>query len=351
MFPSRKIIFIGMVWVLLAVGLTACGGQPAISAAPTETSTPLPSATATQEPTATATATETATPQPSATPSSTQTAVPTPTQTPTAVPTAPALTLGDVVVVDDGEFSFQAIEDYQVDVQAGQAGISSADDEILLFMAISTESTDKTPSDILNGFVETVSADAGELTAGEPYALQIGEEEGLAVDVSGLFLGEAIDGRIAVVQPDETRTFLVYGLAVNDRWGEEGTAVFDAVMATVSFTPEALAEDNSGQTADSDFPLPIPVGHPAADWRGIPIMPQATAGEEGSGSYYYIVEAEPAAVQAFYESEMANLGWSLLGVGEGETGALLLIFQQEASVASVSIIALDEATTYVFLVQ
>ncbi len=349
MFPSRKIIFIGLAWIMLAVGLTACGEQAVLSPAPTETRTPLPSATPTQEPTATAT--ETATPQPSATPSATQTAVPTPTQTPTAVPTEQALTLGDVVVVGEGDFSFQAVEDFQVDVQAGQAGIFSADDEILLFMAINTESTDQTPAEILTGFVETVSADAGELTPGELYAVQIGAEEGLAVDVTGMFLGEAINGRIAVVQPDETRTFLAYGLAVNDRWGEEGTAVFDAVMATVSFAPEALAGDDSGQAVNSDFPLPIPVGEPAADWRGIPIMPQATAGEEGSGSYYFTVAATQAAVQAFYESEMADLGWSLLGVGEGENGALLMIFQQEASVASVSIFTLDETTTYVFLVQ
>ena len=61
--------------------------------------------------------------------------------------------------------------------------------------------------------------------------------------------------------------------------------------------------------------------------------------------------ATPEEVQAFYEAEMSQLGWSMLGAGAGDTGAVLMIFQKGAEIASISILTVNPTTTYVFMVK
>jgi len=55
-----------------------------------------------------------------------------------------------------------------------------------------------------------------------------------------------------------------------------------------------------------------PTGTPVDQWDGIPVMPEATAGQEFSESstYSFTVPVPAADVQAFYNQKMAELGWS-----------------------------------------
>lgn len=55
-----------------------------------------------------------------------------------------------------------------------------------------------------------------------------------------------------------------------------------------------------------------PQGDPAQEWRGIPIMPEAIAGQEVSGNNAYSFRANATAqdVQAFYDERLTQLGWS-----------------------------------------
>jgi hypothetical protein len=260
------------------------------------------------------------------------------------------------------QFTFQTLAGFLVDAQANQAGITSEDDEILLFMAVQTaDDTSDLPS-VIDGFIQATSADSGPLEPSASFPYTIGGSEGLAVDVTGQFLGEDVEGRIAVVAADEARLFLAYGLAVNGRWPEEGALLFEETLATVSFVPQTAAPPTATTAATaptatataaatSSFPLPIPTGAPAAEWQGIPIMTQAIAGSDNGDSYAFTIATSKEEVRQFYEGAMAGIGWSLLSVGEGANGALLMIFQQEGGVASVSIFTLDSSTTYVFLVK
>ena len=238
-----------------------------------------------------------------------------------------------------------------VDVQPNQVGISSEDDEILLFIATSDEPTDNSLHETLDNFIANAGASMGDLTASESFTITIGDVEGIAADVTGIFLGDDMEGRVAVVTPTDSFTFFAFGLAVNNRWNDEGMSLFDNVITTISFSKNTLPDDASPTEPNADFPLPIPTGKPAVEWNGLPIMPQARAGDEGEGSYYFTAEVTVEEVETFYESEMQQLGWSLLGVGEGENGTLLLIFQKGGAVASVSILLLNESTVYVFLVK
>jgi alpha-galactosidase len=69
-----------------------------------------------------------------------------------------------------------------------------------------------------------------------------------------------------------------------------------------------------------------PVGQPAQTWNGIPIMPQASAGQEFQPGAVYSFKAAATIAQgvSFYKSKMTALGYSLNGEpssGSGGSGA------------------------------
>ena len=80
-------------------------------------------------------------------------------------------------------------------------------------------------------------------------------------------------------------------------------------------------------------------------------MPGALAGDGDSLGYSFTIQASPDDVQSFYETEMGDLGWSLLASGQGSTGAILLIFTQGQQTASVSIFTQPDGIVYVMLVK
>ena len=367
--PLRNLVVL-IALVMLGWSLAACGKQEAESTLSTPTDSPLsqPSpanieetavmvtaaATATEEATGTPVPTFTPTAEPSSTaapePADTATSVPTP--APTIAPTKQTLSLDDPVLVEEGGFSFQPISGFLMDVYKTQAGVYSEDDEIILYMITGPTNEEKSLQEMMEDFVATAGGKFDGLTAGESYAFSIDGEEGLAVDVTGALYGDDLEGTIAMAAPDESMLITVFGFAVNERWRTiEGSEVFDAVIGSVAFTADDSATDDDPDEAESDFLLPMPSGQAGAAWHDLPVMPQAIAGEGDNESYYFTVEASVDEVLDFYEIEMGKLDWSLLGTGEGETGALLMIFQKDDEVASISIFSLDDDIVYVFMVK
>ncbi|NJC95628.1 MAG: hypothetical protein FIB03_04695 [Anaerolineae bacterium] len=65
--------------------------------------------------------------------------------------------------------------------------------------------------------------------------------------------------------------------------------------------------------------IPLPTGAtqdaiativpPVTDWRGIPIMPGAYAGEGDVEGYVYVIEATLEQVRTYYEGELSQMGW------------------------------------------
>lgn len=55
-------------------------------------------------------------------------------------------------------------------------------------------------------------------------------------------------------------------------------------------------------------------------------MPGALAGEEDEESYIFTIAATVPEVQAYYEKEMAALGWELMTPGMDSDDAVMLIF-------------------------
>lgn len=81
-----------------------------------------------------------------------------------------------------------------------------------------------------------------------------------------------------------------------------------------------------------------PTGKPASDWKDIPIMPQATAGQEFSEHNYSFKALVAAAdVQAFYDEKLKSLGWqSAVGLQVTGKGGIM-VFQKGSELLTITI--------------
>jgi hypothetical protein len=84
-----------------------------------------------------------------------------------------------------------------------------------------------------------------------------------------------------------------------------------------------------------------PQGAPAQDWKGVPVMPQATAGQEftenGANIYSFKASATAQEVQDFYKDKMTALGWSQsLSMPGGSEGGFMA-FQKDSSFLTIVI--------------
>lgn len=94
-----------------------------------------------------------------------------------------------------------------------------------------------------------------------------------------------------------------------------------------------------------------PQGTPVQEWRGIPIMPQATAGQEFSENNTYSFKANGTAkdVQDFYNQKLSELGWTQPFNVPFETDGGLMVFRKDQSSLAVTVIA-SEGSVVVLLV-
>ncbi|HCS39725.1 MAG TPA: hypothetical protein DIW44_09105 [Anaerolineaceae bacterium] len=97
--------------------------------------------------------------------------------------------------------------------------------------------------------------------------------------------------------------------------------------------------------------LPMPSGKPSSEWEGIPIMPNAIAGEGDNLGYSFTINASPDEIQKYYELELGKLGWSIFATGQGKTDTVLLIFMKDGGTLSVSIFAQPDHIMYVLIVK
>jgi hypothetical protein len=94
-----------------------------------------------------------------------------------------------------------------------------------------------------------------------------------------------------------------------------------------------------------------PSGAPAKDWNGIPVMPQAKAGQEfNKNTYSFNVGATAAAdVQTFYNDKLKALGWSSQFSGAAGGGAVMA-FTKGSSVVTITV-AQSGSDTIVLLIS
>ena len=96
-----------------------------------------------------------------------------------------------------------------------------------------------------------------------------------------------------------------------------------------------------------------PTGTPASDWNGIPIMPQATSGEEFTKSTYSFKSPlmPQAEVESFYDTKLQALGWtSEFSASTGAQGGIL-VFSKEGKVLTITVAKADQDIVVLLILE
>ena len=96
-----------------------------------------------------------------------------------------------------------------------------------------------------------------------------------------------------------------------------------------------------------------PTGTPVSEWNGIPIMPQATSGQEFTKSTYsYKAPAMPQVeVQSFYDVKLKELGWtSEFTAATGAQGGIL-VFSKEGKVLTITVAKSDQDIVVMLILE
>jgi hypothetical protein len=88
-----------------------------------------------------------------------------------------------------------------------------------------------------------------------------------------------------------------------------------------------------------------PQGTPSTEWNGIPIMPQATAGQEfNEKTYSFKANVKVQEVYDFYNEKLASLGWSQsMSMPVTDAGGLLA-FSKDDAVLTITIASSENST-------
>lgn len=82
-----------------------------------------------------------------------------------------------------------------------------------------------------------------------------------------------------------------------------------------------------------------PEGNPAQEWRGIPIMPEAVAGQEFpiNNAYSFRAQVTAQEVQAFYDKRLIQLGWSQPFDSPFDENGGTMTFRKEGSSLAITV--------------
>ncbi len=91
-----------------------------------------------------------------------------------------------------------------------------------------------------------------------------------------------------------------------------------------------------------------PQSSPLSEWNGIPVMPQASAGEESDGMYVFKITATSQEIQDYYNAQLPTLGWET-SFSMPMAGTAILIFTKGNQVLSVTIMPAENNEVIVML--
>ena len=251
---NRKIVAL-LLLAFAGLYLPSCSAISDLLATPTPTSTP----------TSTLTPTTTSTPTPTFTPTVTLT----PTSTPRPTSLSVAFELGAREEVEGASYTYQPIAEYGTTVRPGQVTQYIEADEFSLILTIAERPAlpSEDAREALNGFLEAMGNDIGDLIFGEFYPITVGEIEGLATDIAGTIFDSDMAGQVVSLATSNDRIFFGSGLGAvspqKDYWQEEGDAAFDALLGTIEFSqpsgdiPVCLISDDPSYGFSQENPIKV----------------------------------------------------------------------------------------------
>jgi hypothetical protein len=152
------------------------------------------------------------------------------------------------------------------------------------------------------------------------------------------------------------RNLLATGEAVATTIPSTGDAAATAIHATVEAAATSIPAtvESMATSIPSMAPgLPSipdvsgflnPTGTPVSEWNGIPVMSQATSGQEFTKSTYgYRVPLmDQAEIESFYDQKLQALGWkSEFSASTGAHGGIL-VFNKDSQVLTITVTTQDQ---------
>jgi hypothetical protein len=104
-------------------------------------------------------------------------------------------------------------------------------------------------------------------------------------------------------------------------------------------TLQALPSALPLETIQAGIPTANPQGTPLSEWNEIPIMSQATAGQEFNEGlvYSFKVNTSTQEVQDYYNNELANRGWSPTISLPGDENVAIMLFSKDSSFLTITV--------------
>jgi hypothetical protein len=158
---------------------------------------------------------------------------------------------------------------------------------------------------------------------------------------------------------------LVFALACNFvtqpiRDAQEAVGTVQSVASALPLqTIEAFATSmpietlvGTAQAVASEMPdignMFNPQGDPVSEWNGVPIMEQATAGQEhDANNYSFKFTGTTKEAQDFYQGQMSELGWSSTFSMPSDTNGAVLVYQKDNKFLTITIVTKDAETVVI----
>lgn len=112
---------------------------------------------------------------------------------------------------------------------------------------------------------------------------------------------------------------------------------------TLEALPRATATLESVNSPMPEQNALDPQGAPVEEWRGIPIMPEAIAGQEAGSAYSFRANVTPQQVQDFYREQLMALGWSQQGDAVFDANGGQMTFRQEGAGLTITVTPADDS--------
>ena len=132
-----------------------------------------------------------------------------------------------------------------------------------------------------------------------------------------------------------------------------GTAAALATQAQ-DFVTQAAGLTTEIPSLGTNIPLGNvfdPKSPPLSEWQGIPVMPQAMAGEESEGLYVYKVTVTAKEVEDFYAAQLPSLGWTSEFSMPATGGIAILMYSKDSQTLSITVTTRQDSVLVMLTLQ
>lgn len=129
-----------------------------------------------------------------------------------------------------------------------------------------------------------------------------------------------------------------------------------AILTAVVFLALVSCNTSAPLPAKTSLPTEIPPASPSPVpqettlrmWEDVPIMPNAIEQYSDSQSYAFVVNDLVDNVNAFYQREMAKLGWTMVSGRGDEMQSLMSFAKEEHTIEMTVVLQLDGKASVTF---